>query len=114
VADVTAHPIVLAAWDRMTSAAGNAAMLAAIITVPSIAAFAWLAAWFGRRSKESRHERGATLAELPALVTEIEAHNARERASEYRRLLGSGWRYASAAELREAGLYEPYSLAGVP
>ncbi|WP_445192779.1 type IV secretion system DNA-binding domain-containing protein [Sphingomonas sp. Tas61C01] len=114
MADVTAHPIVVAAWDRMTSAAGTAAMLAAIITVPAIAAFAWLAAWFGRRSKESRHERGATLAELPALVTEIEAHNARERASEYRRLLGSGWRYASAAELREAGLYEPYSLADVP
>jgi type IV conjugative transfer system coupling protein TraD len=89
-------------------------MLAAFITVPAIAAFAWLAAWFGRRSKESRHERGATLAELPALVTEIEAHNARERASEYRRLVGSGWRYASPAELREAGLYEPYSLAGVP
>ena len=114
MAGVTSHPIIVAAWDRMISAATNGAMLAACITVPAIAAFAWLAAWFGRRSKESRHERGATLAELPALVTEIEAHNARERASEYRRLLGSGWRYASAAELREAGLYEPYMLAGVP
>jgi len=114
MAGVTSHPIVVAAWDRMTSAAGDGVMLAAFITVPAIAAFAWLAAWFGRWSKESRHERGATLAELPALVTEIDAHNARERASEYNRLLGPSWRFASAAERREAGLYEPYSLAGVP
>ncbi len=114
IANVGTHPTVVAAWDRMTDAAGDGAMLAGFITVPAIAAFAWLAAWFGRRSKESRHERGATLADLPALVTEIEAHNARERASEYRRLVGPGWRYASAAELRNAGLYEPYTLAGVP
>ena len=114
IANVGTHPTVVAAWDKMASAARDGAMLAAFITIPAIAAFAWLAAWFGRRSKESRHERGATLAELPALVTEIEAHNARERASEYRRLVGPGWRYASAAELREAGLYEPYTLAGVP
>jgi type IV conjugative transfer system coupling protein TraD len=114
IANVGTHPNVVAAWDRMTDAAGDGAVLAGVITVPAIAAFAWLAAWFGRRSKESRHERGATLADLPSLVTEIDAHNARERASEYRRLVGPGWRYASAAELRQAGLYEPYKLAGVP
>lgn len=114
IADLGRHPSVVAAWTRMAAAAGDGATVAAFITVPLIVAFAWVAAWFGRRSKESRHERGATLAELPALISEIESHNARERASEYRRLIGPGWRYASAAERRDAGLYEPYTLAGVP
>lgn len=114
IADVGRHPIVAAAWAKLADAAAGGATLATFISVPATMAFAWVAAWFGRRSKESRHERGATLAELPALVSEIETHNARERASEYRRLVGSGWRYASAAEHRQAGLYEPYTLAGVP
>ena len=66
----------------------DGAMLAAFLTVPATMAFAWAAAWFGRRSKESRHERGATLATYPALIGEIEAHNRVERSREYRRLLG--------------------------
>ncbi|KAK0339638.1 hypothetical protein LTR94_033714, partial [Friedmanniomyces endolithicus] len=92
----------------------SGAILAAAITLPATVAFAWVAAWFGRRSKESRHERGATLATLPALVTEVEGHNRVERATEYRRILGAGWRLSSTAERQAANLYEPYSLAGVP
>jgi type IV conjugative transfer system coupling protein TraD len=114
LAAVPAHPLVALAWAKLMVAVKSGATLAAIITLPATIAFAWVAAWFGRRSKESRHERGATLAELPALIGEIEAHNRGERASEYGALLGRGWRLASAAERRDAGLYEPYSLAGVP
>lgn len=114
ISTVSAHPLVLAAWAKLMSAVRAGGTLAAFISVPACAAFAWFAAWFGRRSKESRHERGATLAELPELVSEIEAHNRVQRAKEYSRVLGRSWRFASLSERRAAGLYEPYTLAGVP
>jgi type IV conjugative transfer system coupling protein TraD len=108
------HPLILSAWARLSHVAGEAGALAALISLPATAAFAWFAAWFGRRSKESRHERGATLSELTQLVAEISAHNRIKRAEEYRKALGFGWRLTSAPERRAAGLYEPYALAGVP
>ncbi|NNM78568.1 type IV secretion system DNA-binding domain-containing protein [Sphingomonas sp. ID1715] len=114
ISALSGHPLVLAAWAKLMAAVRAGGTLAAIISVPACAAFAWFAAWFGRRSKESRHERGATLAELPDLVAEIDAHNRVQRAQEYRRALGPSWRFASVAERRAAGLYEPYTLAGVP
>lgn len=114
IARAANHPLMVAAWAKCMAAARSGALVAALITAPATLAFGWAAAWFGRRSKESRHERGATLSTLPALIGEIEAHNRAEQASEYRRLLGRGWRLASAAERREANLYEPYHLAGVP
>jgi type IV conjugative transfer system coupling protein TraD len=114
IARAATHPLMATAWAKCMVAVRGGAVLAALITVPATIAFAWAAAWFGRRSKESRHERGATLATLPALVTEIEAHNRSERAVEYRRILGPGWRLSSAAERQAANLYQPYTLAGVP
>ncbi|TVV72772.1 type IV secretion system DNA-binding domain-containing protein [Sphingomonas solaris] len=108
------HPLMVSAWTKCMGAVRDGAMLAAFLTVPATMAFAWAAAWFGRRSKESRHERGATLATCPALIGEIEAHNRIERSREYGRLLGPSWRLASPAERRAANLYEPYTLAGVP
>lgn len=114
ISAVSQHPLVLAAWAKFMAAVRAGGTLAAFISVPACAAFAWFAAWFGRRSKESRHERGATLAELPELIAEIQAHNRVQRAQEYGRVLGASWRFASAAERRAAGLYEPYTLAGVP
>ena len=74
LAAVPDHPLVALAWAKLMVAMKSGATLAAIITLPATVAFAWVAGWFGRRSKESRHERGATLAELPALIGEIEAH----------------------------------------
>ncbi|WP_137786585.1 type IV secretion system DNA-binding domain-containing protein [Sphingomonas sp. 3P27F8] len=114
IARAAGHPLMAAAWTKCMIAVRSGAILAAAITLPATVAFAWVAAWFGRRSKESRHERGATLATLPALVTEVEGHNRVERATEYRRILGAGWRLSSTAERQAANLYEPYSLAGVP
>ncbi len=114
IAHAASHPLMVAAWSKCLAATRAAALLGTIITVPATLAFAWAAAWFGRRSKESKHERGATLAELPALLAEIEGHNAGERATEYRQVLGSRWRLTSPVERRAAHLYEPYTLAGVP
>ena len=108
------HPLVISAWARFQLAASAGAGIAAFITVPATIAFAWVAAKFGKHSKSSRHERGAMLAELGNLVAEIEAHNCQERAREYRSVLGPNWRFASKAERRAAGLYEPYRIAGVP
>lgn len=114
MARAASHPIMAAAWSKCLVAARDGAVTASLITVPATVAFAWIAAWFGRRSKESKHERGATLADLPTLVGEIDAHNRGERAIEYRRVLGPGWRLTSPAERRAAQLYAPYRLAGVP
>jgi type IV conjugative transfer system coupling protein TraD len=108
------HPLLLRAWAKFMAVTGQASALAACISIPAIATFAWVAAWFGRRSKESRHERGATLAELPQLMAEIEGHNRVKRAEEHRQRLGRAWRLTSVSERRAAGLYEPYCLAGVP
>jgi type IV conjugative transfer system coupling protein TraD len=108
------HPLLLRAWAKFMTVTGQASALAACISMPAIAAFAWVAAWFGRRSKESRHERGATLAALPQLVAEIAGHNRVKRAEEHRQRLGRSWRLTSASERRVAGLYEPYNLAGIP
>lgn len=108
------HPLVLDAWAKLADAVRSGSMLAAVATAPSVVAFAWIAAWFGRRSKESRHERGASLATLQALVADVEDHNRRERAREYGAMLGARWRFLTHAERRSAGLFEPYCLAGVP
>lgn len=108
------HPLVLLAWARFMVALKQAAGLAALFVVPATAAFAWFAARFGRRSKESRHERGATLATTAELAREIADHNQQQQAEEYRRLLGPGWRMTSRSERRRVALYEPYRLAGVP
>lgn len=114
IARAASHPIMAAAWSKCLVAVRDGAVTASLITVPATIAFAWAAAWFGRRSKESKHERGATLADLPTLITEIDTHNRGERAIEYRRALGPGWRLSSPAERRAAQLYAPYRLAGVP
>jgi type IV conjugative transfer system coupling protein TraD len=108
------HPLVVAAWARFMEAVREGAILAAVVVLPATAAFAWIATWFGRRSKEGRHERGATLAKTAELIVEIGAHNAVERAREYRAALGPAWRLSSSEERRQASLYEPYALAGVP
>ena len=114
ISAVASQPMVQSAWAKLMAALTQGAGLAAIVTLPVIAAFGWIATWFGRRSKEGRHERGATLATRPALIAEIEAHNSVQRGKEYRRLLGPTWRLASAAERKAARLYEPYDLAGIP
>lgn len=107
-------PLMAAAWAKCMAAVRSGALIAGLLAAPLTLTFAWGAAWFGRRSKESKHERGATLATLPQLAAEIEAHNRAERAVEYRQVLGRGWCQTSPAERREANLYQPYALAGVP
>lgn len=114
IARAAEHPLMAAAWSKCVVAIRSGATLAAVIAVPATMAFGWAAAWYGRRSKESRHERGATLTGLRTLHAEIEAHNRSERSAEYARTLGRGWRLTSPAERRQAKLYQPYSLAGVP
>lgn len=113
ISSLSNQSVVLAAWAKLMAAVRFGGTLAASISVPVCAAFAWFAAWFGRRSKESRHERGATLAELPQLIAEVDAYNRAQRAQAYARVMGRSWRFTSLAERCAAGLYEPYSLAGV-
>jgi hypothetical protein len=84
-----------------------------------------LAMWFirvanrhGKEILEERHERGAMLVELPLLVTDILAHNARE----FEKAVGKLFKGLTPRQVRalpfaarkEAGLHHPYSLGGVP
>ena len=114
IATLPNHPLILAAWDRLIAGIEQGGTIAALITVPCIAGFGWIATRFGRRAKESLHERGAVLATKSQLVAEIRARNAVERAREYGQVLGRGWRFTTQKERRAAGLFEPYKIAGVP
>ncbi len=108
------HPLVATAWARFMTAVEQGSAIAALVSVPAIIGFAWIAARFGRRAKEGRHERGAELSTRYELLAELADHNADKRAIEYRQRLGKAWRLTSPDERRAAGLYEPYRIAGVP
>jgi hypothetical protein len=85
ISAVASQPMVQAAWAKLMTAVMQGSGLATIVTLPVVAAFGWIATWFGRRSKESRHERGATLATRPALIAEIDAHNNVQAGASHRR-----------------------------
>ena len=113
IATLPNHPLILAAWARLIVGIEQGSTIAALITVPCIAGFGWIATRFGRRAKESLHERGAVLATRSQLIVEIGTHNAVERTREYGQVLGRGWRFTTKKERRAAGLFEPYKIAGV-
>jgi type IV conjugative transfer system coupling protein TraD len=84
-----------------------------LLFLPAFILFYWVAEYFGGRSKESKHERGAQLATLPQLQAEITRHNASEQAREMRAELGWRWRLAGQSALDKAGYYKPSTITGV-
>ena len=104
---------VLRAWYHMLKLIGYALLCSALLLVPLTIAWVSFAARFGSKAKERKHERGATLATLPELVTEIRDHNIAEQRKEWAAGLGRNWRLCSAAELERAFPYWPSAIAGV-
>ncbi|MFM2411666.1 MAG: hypothetical protein RL481_2494 [Pseudomonadota bacterium] len=110
---LTSFPPVAQAWEKSLAILSDALLRSALILVPLLIAFTWIAARFGNRSKQRKHERGAMLATLPELVQEIREHNGRERTRELTGMMGTRWRLASKQELQMLLPYEPSRLAAV-
>lgn len=110
---LTSFPPVAQAWEKSLAILGDALLRSALILAPLLIAFTWIAARFGNRSKQRKHERGAMLATLPELIQEIREHNGRERTRELTGMMGSRWRLASKQELQMLLPYEPSRLAAV-
>ena len=106
-------PPVVRAWAHMLGLLRGALLRSALLLVPAFVLFYWFAARFGRKSKERKHERGAMLAALAELVSEIRTHNLAERAKELGQLLGWRWRLCRSAELDEVLSYRPSAIAQV-
>jgi type IV conjugative transfer system coupling protein TraD len=110
---VADFPPVERAWNMTVEILADALWRSALILIPLLIAFTWIAARFGSRSKQRKHERGALLVTLPQLVREIREHNDRERNRELTAAMGNRWRLASSQELHALFPYEPSRLAEV-
>jgi type IV conjugative transfer system coupling protein TraD len=110
---VTQYPPMREAVAAFGEALRSTLVLAGLVLVPLFMAFWWIAERFGERSKQKKHVRGSSLANLPELEAQIARHNARERTREYGSEMGWKWRLAGRVALRKAGLYTPAHLAGV-
>ena len=110
---VADFPPVERAWNMTLEIVNDALWRSALILIPLLIAFTWVAARFGSRSKQRKHERGALLVTLPELVREIREHNDRERHRELTAAMGSRWRLASSQELHALFPYAPSRLAEV-
>ena len=106
------------AWADMTAAVRKGSTWATLLIVPLFILYYWYCQRFGNRAKQRTHLRGATLASQRELLATIEAHNGPKREQDMARIFGPGSRFRSrlisAAELDAAGVYRPYTLAGVP
>lgn len=116
------YPPVIESWELLLDTLASALTITAIVALPGCFIYTWGSRRLGRKTLTRNHERGATLATREVLVRQIEAFNAvegrPEREAEYRRIFGPRWRtklpFASRAELLQAGMYQPYTIAGVP
>lgn len=113
ISAVPNFPPVVRAMEALWTALRTALAISALLFLPAFILFYWVAGYFGGRSKESKHERGAELATLPELQAEITRHNASEQGREMKSELGWRWRLAGKEHLAAAGYYQPSKLAGV-
>ena len=122
IADVTSYPPLQAAWLRLWSAVSGGVMYGSLIGVPLAMVSTVVLRKFGHGLTERKHKRGAQLASAEQLRADVIAFNletgADDRAADKRRILGRGaWHKAplwTKHELIEAGMYEPFTLAGIP
>ncbi len=106
-------PPVIAAWAHMLDLLQSAAWRSLLALLPAFLFFWWFASHFGKRAKERKHERGATIVPLHELVAEVRAHNRSERAAELKAMLGWKWRLCMPGELARILPYRPTQIARV-
>ena len=122
IADVTSYPPLQAAWLRLWSAVSGGVLYGSLIGVPLAMVSTVVLRKFGHGLTERKHKRGAQLASAEQLRADVIAFNletgADDRAADKRRILGRGaWHKAplwTKRELIDAGMYEPFTLAGIP
>tara|TARA_R100001244_G_scaffold20643_2_gene21343 strand:+ start:12173 stop:14422 length:2250 start_codon:yes stop_codon:yes gene_type:complete len=110
---VSSYPPVEHAMDALKRALQNALIISAILFLPAFVLFYWVAEYFGGRSKERKHERGAQLVSLPELELEISRHNTAKQAGELKQDIGWRYRLAGQKQLTAAGYYKPSKIAGI-
>lgn len=113
IASVEQLAPVVESWDHMLALLESALLRSALLLAPPVALYCWFAVQFGRRSKERKHERGAQLVTLPALVRAVAANNRTKRAEELTRMMGWRWRLSSRKELAAVFPYQPARIAKV-
>lgn len=114
ISRVQEFPSVIDAWRHMIALVRSAAVRSILVLLPLFGLFWWYAAHFGKRAKELRHQRGASMAALSELIHQVRVHNRNERASEFKALLGRKWRLCLPSELARLLPYRPSHIAGVP
>lgn len=116
------YPPVRNSWDLLISTIITALTFTAIVGVPVCFGYTWASRQIGNKALRRNHERGATLASIGELIARVNAYNDAtgkpERRTEFRRIYGRFWwmyaPFAKRDELLEAGMYQPYQVAGVP
>jgi len=122
VSKVPDYPPVRASWRLIIDTVMLAAKFTAIVGLPVCIVYTLASRWIGKNALRRNHERGATIAPVKELIAQIKASNhdksKAERREEYRRIFGPDWRVkaplASQAEKVASGMFEPYTIAGVP
>jgi type IV conjugative transfer system coupling protein TraD len=118
---INSYPPLMAAWTRFWSAMGGGLTYGSLIGVPLAILATGAFQRYGARLTKRKHKRGSQLVGIDALVAEIATYNddvgRSDRDADRRRILGpQAWRkapFVSRQALIAAGMYEPYTLAGV-
>jgi type IV conjugative transfer system coupling protein TraD len=119
---VPIFPPVQASWRLLIATIVRALEITALIGLPACLVYTWVSHRIGNKALRRNHERGATRAPVSELIRQVNASNREdgrvERNEDYRRLLGPLWwlwaPFARRDELIAAGMYLPYTIAGVP
>lgn len=118
---VDEYPPVRDSWQLLINTVSAALQFTAIVALPVCFFYTWASHYIGRKVLRRKHERGATLAPVGELIAQITDYNRTkekaERPDECARIFGPKWRtkvpLLTRAELLQAGMYQPYTIAGV-
>lgn len=119
---VDEYPPVRESWKLLIDTISTALWFTAFVAFPVCLFYTWASRHIGHKVLRRNHERGATLAPIGELIAQINDHNREqeqaEKPEEHRRVFGPNWwlkaPLLTRAELLEAGLYQPYTIANVP
>lgn len=106
------------AWAEAIAALWRATWMTLLFVVPAFTFYCWYAIRFGKKARQRAHLGGAQLVSYGELVSLVKERNQPQRATDMRAHFGNTWplqsRLVTPQELDAAGIYRPYTLAGVP
>jgi hypothetical protein len=111
-------PDVQIAWSKAVKAILGSLGASTLLAFPAVTWFVNIAQRRGKAVLQERHERGATLVDMPVLMDDIITHNEREFTKASGRLFPEMTpdqvKALPFAERKKGGLHHPYTLAGIP